>query len=114
MNNQIIVPNVYNSSPDDFFETLLSRYFDSDKIEMGKTLFLTHVTKTAITADMYKALSEIDSAEKYHEFKGVYVEKSLVSCQKIIKSHPFVSKKNSKKHNDFLTFEKLFYFFSRL
>lgn len=77
MNNQIIVPNVYNSSPDDFFETLLSRYFDSDKIEMGKTLFLTHVTKTAITADMYKALSEIDSAEKYHEFKGVYVEKKF-------------------------------------
>ena len=73
----------------DFFETLLSRYFDSDKIEMGKSLFLTHVTKTAITADMYKALSEIDSAEKYHEFKGVYVEKSFVSSLKIIKSTPF-------------------------
>ena len=76
----------------DFFETLLSRYFDSDKIEMGKSLFLTHVTKTAITADMYKVLSEIDGAEKYQEFKGVYVEAKLIELIALVLHGIFYNK----------------------
>jgi len=61
-----------------FFKELLSRYFPEPKIEMVKALFLTHVTKTSITADMYRVLSEIDSAEKYHEFKGVFIEAKMI------------------------------------
>ena len=76
----------------DFFETLLSRYFDSDKIEMGKSLFLTHVTKTAITADMYKVLSEIDGAEKYQEFKGVYIEAKLIELTALVLHEIFYNK----------------------
>ena len=75
-----------------FFETLLSRYFDSDKIEMEKSLFLTHVTKTAITADMYKVLSEIDGAEKYQEFKGVYVEAKLIELIALVLHGIFYNK----------------------
>ena len=76
----------------EFFEKLLSRYFDSDKIEMGKSLFLTHVTKTTITADMYKVLSEIDEAEKYQEFKGVYVEAKLIELIALVLHGIFYNK----------------------
>lgn len=62
----------------DYFEYLLSSYFPKEKIEQCKLLFLTHVTKTEITKDMYKILSEIDSAEKFHEYKGIFVEAKMI------------------------------------
>lgn len=62
----------------DYFEYLLSSYFPKEKIEQCKLLFLTHVTKTGITKDMYKILSEIDSAEKFHEYKGIFVEAKMI------------------------------------
>ncbi len=83
----------------DFFETLLSRYFDSDTIEMGKSLFLTHVTKTAITEDMYRVLSEIDGAEKYHEFKGVYVEAKLIELIALVLHGIFYNKTSMIERN---------------
>ncbi|MBR1639055.1 MAG: helix-turn-helix transcriptional regulator [Treponema sp.] len=61
-----------------YFENLLSRYFPPEKIEICKELFLTHVTKTQITKDMYRVLSEIDSAEKYREFAGVFLEAKMI------------------------------------
>ena len=74
------------------FEELLSRYFSKSQIEAGKELFLTHVTKTAITADMYKVLSEIDGAEKYQEFKGVYVEAKLIELIALVLHGIFYNK----------------------
>lgn len=62
----------------DFFEELLSRYFPKEKIEICKQIFLTHVTKTSITKDMYRVLSEIDSAEKYKDFAGVFIEAKMI------------------------------------
>ncbi|MCR4940451.1 MAG: AraC family transcriptional regulator [Treponemataceae bacterium] len=61
-----------------YFEELLIKYFPSDQIETCKSFFLTHVTKTLITKDMYRVLSEIDSSEKYQEFKGVFVEGKMI------------------------------------
>ncbi len=61
-----------------YFETLLSKYFPEDHILLFKEHFLSHVTKTKITSDMYHVISEIDDAEKYHEFKGVYVESKMI------------------------------------
>lgn len=62
----------------EYFEELLSRYFPSEQIVECKKLFLSHVTKTVITQDMYRVLSEIDSAEKYQEFKGVFIEAKMI------------------------------------
>ncbi|MCR4741769.1 MAG: AraC family transcriptional regulator [Treponema sp.] len=62
----------------EYFEKLLSSYFPQDQIEECKAIFLTHVTKTGITPDMYRVLSEIDSAEKYKEFKGVFLEAKMI------------------------------------
>lgn len=62
----------------EYFEKLLSRYFPSERIEESRMLFLSHVAKTVITQDMYRVLSEIDSAEKYQEFKGVFIEAKMI------------------------------------
>lgn len=62
----------------EYFEHLLSSYFPQEKIEQCKILFLTHVTKTSISQDMYRVISEIDSAEKYHEYKGIFLEAKMI------------------------------------
>ncbi len=64
--------------PTKYFETLLSKYFPENQIERCKSLMLTHVTKTQITPDMYRVLSELDSAEKYHEFKDVFIDAKMI------------------------------------
>lgn len=61
-----------------YFEELLSRYFPKEQIELCKSIFLTHVTKTLISPDMYHVLSEIDGAEKYHQFKGIFLEAKMM------------------------------------
>ena len=64
--------------PTGYFEQLLSRYFPETQIERCKALFLSHVTKTLITQDMYRVLSEIDSSEKFREFSGVFIEGKMI------------------------------------
>jgi len=78
-----------------YFEELLSRYFSDTDIEMGKSLFLTHVTSTEITADMYRVLSEIDSAEKYHEFKGVFLEAKMIELIALVLHGIFYNRSSS-------------------
>lgn len=68
----------------EYFEQLLSSYFPQEKIEQCKLLFLTHVTKTGITQDMYRVLSEIDSAEKFHEYKGIFVEAKMIELVALV------------------------------
>ena len=75
-----------------FFEELLSRYFSKSQIEAGKELFLTHVTKTGITAEMYAVLSEIDEADKYQEFKGVFVEAKMIELLTLVLHGIFYNK----------------------
>ncbi|MCR4579448.1 MAG: AraC family transcriptional regulator, partial [Treponema sp.] len=78
-----------------YFEELLSKYFSNTDIEMGKSLFLTHVTSTEITADMYRVLSEIDSAEKYHEFKGVFLEAKMIELIALVLHGIFYNRSTS-------------------
>ena len=60
-----------------YFEELLSQYFPARQIDECKALFLTHVTKTAITQDMYRVLSEIGGAEKYQDFKSIFLDAKM-------------------------------------
>ena len=85
--------------PTEFFKNLLSRYFSSEKIEICKKLFLTHVVKTVITGEMFRVLSEIDSAEKYHEFKGVYVEAKLIELIALVLHGIFYNKTSMIERN---------------
>ena len=75
-----------------FFESLLSRYFSDSQIQVGKELFLSHVTKTEITPDMYRVISEIDAAEKYREFKGVFVEAKIIELIALVLHGIFYNK----------------------
>lgn len=70
--------------PTSYFEQLLSRYFPNGQIERFKALFLSHVTKTLITQDMYRVLSEIDSSEKFKEFAGVFVEAKMIELVALV------------------------------
>lgn len=75
-----------------YFEELLSKYFPQEEIELCKNVFLTHVTKTQITSQMYKVLSEIDNSEEYHQFKGIYVEAKMMELIALVLNNIFYDK----------------------
>lgn len=75
-----------------YFEELLSKYFPLEEIELCKNVFLTHVTKTQINSQMYKVLSEIDESEKYHQFKGIYVEAKMMELIALVLNSIFYDK----------------------
>ena len=75
-----------------YFEELLSKYFHQEEIELCKNVFLTHVTKTQITSQMYKVLSEIDDSEEYHQFKGIYVEAKMMELIALVLNNIFYDK----------------------
>lgn len=75
-----------------YFEELLSKYFPQEEIELCKNVFLTHVTKTQINSQMYKVLSEIDESEKYHQFKGIYVEAKMMELIALVLNSIFYDK----------------------
>ncbi len=86
-----------------YFEELLSSYFSNTDIEMGKNLFLTHVTSTEITSNMYRVLSEIDSAEKYHEFKGVFLEAKMIELIALVLHGIFHNRSSSIERKSVVT-----------
>lgn len=75
-----------------YFEELLSKYFPQEEIELCKNVFLTHVTKTQINSQMYRVLSEIDGSEKYHQFKGIYVEAKMMELTALVLNSIFYDK----------------------
>ena len=85
----------------DYFVALLSNHFSKEEIEFGKELFLTHVTKSSITPEMYRVLSEIDGSEKYHEFKGVFVEAKLIELIALVLHGIFYNKSSVKERGNF-------------
>ena len=157
MNNQIIVPNVYNSSPDEFFDgsayipreigdlkllrkecrnqivyydwnlsfkdkTFASRpdNFGKDEIQIifninqkiDWQVDSAHEAVSMLPGEVcvFRNKNYATSMDYEGEGSGLAVVKLYIYPLFI----PFVSKKNFKKKNDFLTFKKLFYFFSRL
>lgn len=85
-----------------YFEELLSRYFPKEQIELCKSIFLTHVTKTLISPDMYHVLSEIDGAEKYHQFKGIFLEAKMMELIALVLNGIFYDrvKISPRENND--------------
>lgn len=59
------------------FSTLLRRYFSEKEAERIENKVFHKVRKTRITAEMFRILSEIDSADRYAEFKEAYLETKL-------------------------------------
>lgn len=70
--------------PTSFFRQLLSKYFSDKDIHELESQFLTHVTKTAITGEMYRILSEIDTSERFKEYEGVYLEGKMIELTALV------------------------------
>ena len=68
--------------PTPYFRELLSKYFSNKAISSLEEQFLTHVTKTTITPEMYRVLAEIDTADRFKEYEGVYSEGKRIAYHK--------------------------------
>ena len=60
------------------FEELLRMLFPEEEAERIRKMVFSKVEKTKITPEMFRILSEIDSADRYAEFKGVYLETKMI------------------------------------
>lgn len=70
--------------PTPYFRELLSKYFTDQSISELEEHFLTHVTKTAITPEMYRVLAEIDTADRFKEYEGVYTEGKMIELTALV------------------------------
>ena len=70
--------------PTPYFQELLSKYFNDQNITKLEDHFLTHVTKTTITPEMYRVLSEIDTADRFKEYEGVYTEGKMIELTALV------------------------------
>ena len=70
--------------PTAYFQELLSKYFTDQNITRLKEHFLTHVTKTTITPEMFRVLSEIDTADRFKEYEGVYTEGKMIELTALV------------------------------
>lgn len=70
--------------PTPYFRELLSKYFTEQNISELEEHFLTHVTKTAITPEMYRVLAEIDTADRFKEYEGVYTEGKMIELTALV------------------------------
>ena len=60
------------------FSALLQMLFPENEANRIEKLVFSRVEKTRITPEMFRILSEIDSADRYAEFKGAYLETKMI------------------------------------
>ena len=70
--------------PTSRFEELLGSYFTDERFSAIKNEIYSCVHVTAITPKMYRILSEIDCAEKYAEFSGIFLEGKMIELLGIV------------------------------
>ena len=70
--------------PTPYFRELLAKYFSDKDISSLEEHFLTHVTKTVITPEMYRVLAEIDTADRFKEYEGVYSEGKMIELTALV------------------------------
>ena len=70
--------------PTSFFRKLLAKYFPDRQIRALEERFLTRVTKTFVTPEMYRVLSEIDTSDRFKEYEGVYLEGKMIELTALV------------------------------
>lgn len=60
------------------FRELVNMLFSNEESGRIEQMVFSRVEKTKITPEMFRVLSEIDSADRYAEFKGVYLETKMI------------------------------------
>ena len=59
------------------FENFLNTFFSKDEKKKIENMICSQVKTTVITPEMYRILSEIDSADRYREFQDVFLEMKM-------------------------------------
>ena len=80
--------------PTNRFEKILGSYFTDERFLAIKNEIYSCVHVTAITPKMYRILSEIDCAEKYAEFGGLFLEGKMIELLGIVLFDLFQSEKS--------------------
>lgn len=86
------------------FRNLLAGYFSKEEAEEIENRICSHVEKTIITPEMYRILSEIDSADKYKDFKGIFLEGKMIELTSLVLYGIFYS--NETEEAQFLRIDK--------
>ncbi len=68
----------------DIFKKLLIKYFSENEATKIESSVCDRVQKTRITPEMYRILSEIDSADRYKEFKGIFLESKMTELTALV------------------------------
>ncbi|MCR4618581.1 MAG: AraC family transcriptional regulator [Lachnospiraceae bacterium] len=66
------------------FEQIVGDLFDKKDAIKLKEILYKNVGLTAITPDMHRILSEIDSSDKYREFKSAFLETKMVELTALV------------------------------
>lgn len=66
------------------FRELLKTHFPDSDIRIIEDAIYSSVQTTRITPDMYRILSELDSADRYEEFKRVFLETKMIELTALV------------------------------
>jgi AraC-like DNA-binding protein len=66
------------------FAELLKTHFSEDEIKKIEAIVYDSVQMTRITPEMYRILSELDSADRYKEFKGVFLDAKMTELTALV------------------------------
>ncbi len=66
------------------FTELLKTHFSEDEIKKIEAIVYDSVQMTRITPEMYRILSELDSADRYKEFKGVFLDAKMTELTALV------------------------------
>ncbi len=66
------------------FRELLKTHFPDNDIKNIEAIVYDSVQMTRITPEMYRILSELDSADKYKEFKGVFLDAKMTELTALV------------------------------
>ncbi|MCR5213279.1 MAG: AraC family transcriptional regulator [Eubacterium sp.] len=70
--------------PTQRFKDLIDRYFSPEDANKIGDMLSKSVRKTIISPEMLKILQEIDSADRYKEFKGVFLEGKMIELTALV------------------------------
>ena len=82
--------------PTERFEDLIDQFFEREDAFRIKDMLFKDVLKATITPEMYRAIDELDSLDKYKEYKGVLLEGKVMELTALV-LHAIAYQKNEEK-----------------
>lgn len=70
--------------PTEYFRKLLLHYFTKEQVKEMEEMFLFRFTKVKMTPAMYRILHDMDEAERFCEYKELYLEGKLIEMLSVL------------------------------